>query len=136
MTSLPMAIGLLLLALTPCGLRQISRITGGSFTQAGNAGDLSKGYESLGSKIGTKRVTRDVSSDFAAAGLVLCSADWGSGCAGAHGWRKPAHPMCNLPESWRYVGGCARDRWRQATTLVGASRGMSALRGRSAHPTR
>ena len=63
----------------PETLRQISRITGGSFTEAANAGDLSKGYEKLGSKIGTKRVRRDVSSDFAAAGLILLLGGLGTG---------------------------------------------------------
>ena len=62
----------------PATLQEISRITGGTF-QAADAGDLADVYEKLGSKIGTKRVKREVSSSFAAAGLALMLAGLGTG---------------------------------------------------------
>jgi Ca-activated chloride channel homolog len=55
----------------PATLQEISRITGGTSTQAADAGQLDDVYKQLGSKVGTKRVKREVSSSFAAAGLVL-----------------------------------------------------------------
>jgi Ca-activated chloride channel family protein len=55
----------------PDTLRQISQITGGTFTQAADAGQLDSVYKKLGSKVGVRHVKREVSSSFAGAGLVL-----------------------------------------------------------------
>jgi Ca-activated chloride channel homolog len=63
----------------PATLQEISRITGGTFTQAADAGQLDDVYKKLGSKVGTKRVERDISSSFAAGGLVLLLAGLGTG---------------------------------------------------------
>ncbi len=63
----------------PDTLEQISHITGGTFTKAANANDLASIYKDLGSKVGTKRVQRDVSSSVAAAGLVLLLGGLGTG---------------------------------------------------------
>jgi len=63
----------------PETLQEISRITGGTFTEAANAGELSSVYKKLGSKVGTKRVKREISSSFAAASLVLLLGGLGTG---------------------------------------------------------
>jgi Ca-activated chloride channel family protein len=63
----------------PATLQEISRITGGQFTETADAGQLEGVYKKLGSKIGTKRVKREVSSSFAAAGLVLLLGGLGTG---------------------------------------------------------
>ena len=63
----------------PETLREISRITGGTFTQAADAGSLEGVYKRLGSKIGVKHVRREISSSFAAAGLALLIAGLGTG---------------------------------------------------------
>jgi len=63
----------------PDTLREISRITGGTFTETADAGELDKVYKRLGSKVGTKRVKQEVSSDFAAAGLFLLLGGLGTG---------------------------------------------------------
>jgi Ca-activated chloride channel family protein len=63
----------------PETLRQISSITGGTFTAADDAGALEGVYKKLGSKVGVKHVKREVSSSFAAAGLVLLLAGLGTG---------------------------------------------------------
>jgi Ca-activated chloride channel homolog len=63
----------------PDTLREISRITGGTFTETGDAGHLDDVYEKLGSNVGTKRVKRQVTSAFAAGGLVLLLAGLGTG---------------------------------------------------------
>jgi Ca-activated chloride channel family protein len=63
----------------PETLAEISRITGGTFTEAANAGQLSSVYKKLGSKVGTKRVKREISSSFAAASLALLLAGLGTG---------------------------------------------------------
>jgi Ca-activated chloride channel family protein len=63
----------------PETLQEISRITGGTFTETADASKLSSVYKQLGSKVGTKRVKREVSSSFAAAGLVLLLAGLGTG---------------------------------------------------------
>jgi len=63
----------------PATLQEISRITGGTFTEAGDAGELDKVYKELGSKVGTKRVEREVTSGFAAAGLLLLLGGLGTG---------------------------------------------------------
>jgi Ca-activated chloride channel family protein len=63
----------------PATLQEISRITGGTFTETADAGRLDDVYKQLGSKVGTKRVRREVSSSFAAAGLALLLAGLGTG---------------------------------------------------------
>jgi Ca-activated chloride channel family protein len=63
----------------PATLQEVSRITGGTFTEAADADQLDGVYKKLGSKVGTKRVTREVSSSFAAAGLALLLAGLGTG---------------------------------------------------------
>jgi Ca-activated chloride channel family protein len=63
----------------PGTLQQISQITGGTFTQTADAGKLSSVYKALGSKIGVKHVKREVTSSFAAAGLVLLLGGLGTG---------------------------------------------------------
>jgi Ca-activated chloride channel family protein len=63
----------------PETLRQISGITGGTFTATDDAGALEGVYKKLGSKVGVKHVKREVSSSFAAAGLVLLLAGLGTG---------------------------------------------------------
>jgi Ca-activated chloride channel family protein len=63
----------------PATLQEISSITGGTFTEAGDAGELDKVYKQLGSKVGTKRVKREVTSSFAAAGLLLLLGGLGTG---------------------------------------------------------
>ena len=63
----------------PGTLREISRITGGTFTQAADAGQLDAVYKELGSKVGVKHVKKEVSSGFAGAGLVLLLGGLGTG---------------------------------------------------------
>jgi Ca-activated chloride channel family protein len=63
----------------PDTLREISRVTGGTFTEADSADRLDSVYKDLGSKIGTKHVRRQVTSSFTAAGLVLLLAGLGTG---------------------------------------------------------
>ena len=63
----------------PQTLQEISRTTGGTFTEATDAGALDGVYKKLGSKIGVRHVKREVSSSFAAAGLVLPLAGMGTG---------------------------------------------------------
>ena len=63
----------------PETLQEISRITGGTFTQTADAGRLDDVYKKLGSKVGTRHVTREITSTFAAAGLVLLLAGLGTG---------------------------------------------------------
>jgi Ca-activated chloride channel family protein len=63
----------------PETLQEISRITGGTFTETADASQLEGVYKKLGSKVGTKRVRQEVSSSFAAAGLVLLLAGLGTG---------------------------------------------------------
>jgi Ca-activated chloride channel homolog len=63
----------------PGTLREISRITGGTFTQAADAGQLDAVYKKLGSKVGVKHVKKEVSSGFAGAGLVLLLGGLGTG---------------------------------------------------------
>jgi Ca-activated chloride channel homolog len=63
----------------PATLQEISRVTGGTFTEAADAGRLDDVYKRLGSKVGTKRVKREVTSSVAGAGLVLLLAGLGTG---------------------------------------------------------
>jgi Ca-activated chloride channel family protein len=55
----------------PATLEQISRTTGGTFTETADASKLASVYTALGSKIGVKHVKREVTSSFAAAGAIL-----------------------------------------------------------------
>ena len=64
---------------TPTRCGRSARITGGTFTETADAGELDKVYKRLGSKVGTKRVKQEVSSDFAAAGLLLLLGGLGTG---------------------------------------------------------
>lgn len=63
----------------PDTLQEISRITGGTFSETADAGELDDVYKQLGSKVGTKRVKQEVSSSFAAAGLLLLLGGLGTG---------------------------------------------------------
>jgi Ca-activated chloride channel family protein len=63
----------------PETLREISRITGGTFTETADASELDQVYEQLGSKVGTRRVQREVSSAFAGIGALLLLAGLGTG---------------------------------------------------------
>jgi Ca-activated chloride channel homolog len=63
----------------PETLQAISDITGGTFTEADDAGELDSVYENLGSKIGTKDVKRQVSAGFSLAGLLLLLAGLATG---------------------------------------------------------
>ena len=53
------------------GLQQIATTSGGRAFTAQDADALDSVYETLGSKIGTKKEKREISAGFAAAGLVL-----------------------------------------------------------------
>jgi Ca-activated chloride channel homolog len=55
----------------PETLQEISRITGGTFTETADASRLESVYKRLGSKIGVRHVKREVTAGFAGAGLVL-----------------------------------------------------------------
>jgi Ca-activated chloride channel homolog len=63
----------------PATLQEISRVTGGTFTETADSGELDDVYKQLGSKVGTKRVEREVTSSFAAAGLLLLLGGLGTG---------------------------------------------------------
>jgi Ca-activated chloride channel homolog len=63
----------------PATLQEISRATGGTFTETADAGELDDVYKKLGSKVGTKKVQREISSSVAAGGLALLLAGLGSG---------------------------------------------------------
>jgi Ca-activated chloride channel family protein len=55
----------------PEALAEVARISGGRAFAAEDADALDEVYETLGSRIGTKREKREVSAGFAAAGLLL-----------------------------------------------------------------
>ncbi len=55
----------------PEALAEVARISGGRAFAAEDADALDEVYESLGSRIGTKKEKREVSAGFAAAGLLL-----------------------------------------------------------------
>jgi len=55
----------------PEGLRQIAQMSGGRAFTAQDADALDSVYQTLGSKIGTKKEKREISAGFAAAGLLL-----------------------------------------------------------------
>ena len=55
----------------PQTLAQIAEISGGQAFTAGDASKLSSIYHALGSRIGTRHTTREITAGFAAVGLVL-----------------------------------------------------------------
>jgi Ca-activated chloride channel family protein len=55
----------------PEGLRQIAQTSGGRAFTAQDSDALDSVYETLGSRIGTKKEKREISAGFAAAGLLL-----------------------------------------------------------------
>lgn len=55
----------------PKTLQQIARITGGRFAAAPTAERLKQVYKDLGSRVGRKKETREVTAAFAGAGVVL-----------------------------------------------------------------
>lgn len=55
----------------PRTMRRIAEISGGRAFQVDDADDLSEIYETLGSRVATKKERREVTSAFAAGGLVL-----------------------------------------------------------------
>ena len=63
----------------PETLREISRISGGAAFEVADAEQLDRIYERLGSRIGTKRERREITSGFAGAGLVLLLAGLATG---------------------------------------------------------
>jgi Ca-activated chloride channel homolog len=58
----------------PETLREIAQISGGAAYEVDDSGQLDRIYERLGSRIGTKRERREITSGFAGAGLVLLAA--------------------------------------------------------------
>ena len=63
----------------PETLRQIAKTSGGRAYEVADAKELDRIYQSLGSKVGTKRETREVTSAFAGAGLLLLLAGLATG---------------------------------------------------------
>jgi Ca-activated chloride channel homolog len=55
----------------PKALREIARVSGGSFVGVGDAGRLMAAYKRLGSEVGTERERRELTAAFAGAALVL-----------------------------------------------------------------
>lgn len=55
----------------PQTLREIAQVSGGRAYEVSDSEELDRVYENLGSKVGTKRETREMTSSFAAAGLVF-----------------------------------------------------------------
>ena len=55
----------------PEALAQVAQISGGRAFAAEDADALDEVYETLGSRIGTKKEKREVSAGFAAVGLLL-----------------------------------------------------------------
>jgi Ca-activated chloride channel family protein len=55
----------------PQTLEQISRVTGGQVFAAGDSEELSRVYEDLGSRLGTRNESREITDVFAAAALAL-----------------------------------------------------------------
>jgi Ca-activated chloride channel family protein len=58
----------------PETLKRISEITGGQAFQIDNASALEAVYQRLGSRIGSRHETREMTSGFAALGAVLLAA--------------------------------------------------------------
>ena len=63
----------------PETLRQIARLSGGRAYEVADSQELDRIYQSLGSKVGTKRETREATSAFAGAGLLLLLAGLATG---------------------------------------------------------
>jgi Ca-activated chloride channel family protein len=63
----------------PETLAQIAETSRGAAFAAGDAGELDRVYERLGSRIGTRQEEREVSAAFAAGGLVLLLGGLGTG---------------------------------------------------------
>jgi Ca-activated chloride channel family protein len=58
----------------PETMAQIARLSGGRAFQAEDSGDLGKIYESLGSRVATKKEKREITAAFAAGGGILLAA--------------------------------------------------------------
>ena len=63
--------GILRVPPDPEALRQIAQASGGQAFEASDGDELSAVYERLGSQLGTRKETREVTAAFAAAGLLL-----------------------------------------------------------------
>ncbi|HVL97220.1 MAG TPA: VWA domain-containing protein [Solirubrobacteraceae bacterium] len=63
----------------PGTLREMARASGGSAYRVEDAGELDSIYQRLGSRIGVRRVRREVSAAFAGAGLLLLIGALGTG---------------------------------------------------------
>ena len=63
----------------PETLRRIAKASGGRAYEVADAKELDRIYQTLGSKVGTKREKREVTSAFAGAGLLLLLAGLGTG---------------------------------------------------------
>ncbi len=61
----------------PSALEEIARASGGQTYTAGSASRLEEVYERLGSQLGRRKEKREISSAFAAGGLVLLMAGMG-----------------------------------------------------------
>ena len=55
----------------PEALRQIAQASGGQAFEASDGDQLTAVYESLGSRLGTRMETREITAGFAAGGLLL-----------------------------------------------------------------
>jgi Ca-activated chloride channel family protein len=66
----------------PETMREIAEISGGRAFQAEDADDLSRIYESLGSRVATKTEEREITVAFAAGGGLLLMAAAGLGLRG------------------------------------------------------
>jgi Ca-activated chloride channel homolog len=55
----------------PEALRQIAQASGGQAFEASDGDQLESVYERLGSQLGTRKETREITAGFAAAGLLL-----------------------------------------------------------------
>lgn len=55
----------------PEAMREIARVSGGQAFEASDGDQLAAVYERLGSQLGTRKETREVTAGFAAAGLLL-----------------------------------------------------------------
>ena len=63
--------GILRVPPDPEALRQIAQASGGQAFEASDGDQLTAVYERLGSQLGTREETREVTAAFAAAGLLL-----------------------------------------------------------------
>jgi Ca-activated chloride channel family protein len=63
--------GILRVPPDPEALREIAQVSGGQAFEASDGDELSAVYERLGSQLGTREETREVTAAFAAAGLLL-----------------------------------------------------------------